>query len=97
MPSLKPGGARPANYQSVVGRHGGELQRLRCGQCLRPSSTSRSTFSVVLSMPVGRRHRPQHHSVPMAQREHFVQTFKKRGMRVVAKQPERCKGPDQAW
>jgi hypothetical protein len=32
----------------------------------------------------------------MSQTEHFVQTFKKQGRRLVARQPERCKNPDQA-
>lgn len=32
----------------------------------------------------------------MAQTEHFVQTFRKQGKRLVGKPPERCKGPDHA-
>lgn len=32
----------------------------------------------------------------MAVTEHFVQTFKRQGRRLIAKQPERCKGADQA-
>jgi hypothetical protein len=32
----------------------------------------------------------------MSVTEHFVQTFKRQGRRLIAKQPERCKGPDQA-
>jgi hypothetical protein len=32
----------------------------------------------------------------MSLTEHFVQTFKKQGRRLIPKPPERCKGPDHA-